>query len=59
MTKTFESEKTLAQRNIQYYDEVLSLKAISVKENLKFESLKKYYERTKDIYESIKLAKQT
>lgn len=32
------AKKSLAQRNIPYYDEVLSLKAISEKEKVKFES---------------------
>ena len=52
------AKKSLAQRNIPYYDEVLSLKAISEKEKVKFESLKKFYEQTDDIYEAVKLTKE-
>ena len=52
------AKKSLAQRNISYYNEVLSLKAISEKEKIKFETLKKYYEQTNDIYEAIKLTKE-
>ena len=39
-----EAKKSLAQRNISYNDEVLSLKAISQKEKVKFESLKRFYD---------------
>lgn len=53
------AKKSLAQRNIQYYDEVLSLKAISNKEQLKFESLKRYYDETQDIYKAVQLAKES
>lgn len=53
------AKKSLAQRNIQYYDEVLSLKAISDKEQLTFESLKKYYDETQDIYQAVQLAKES
>ena len=49
------AKKTLEQRKIQYYDKILSLTAISVKEKIKFESLKKYYEETNDIYLAVKL----
>lgn len=52
------AKKSQAQRNIKYYDDVLSLKAISEKENIKFESLKKYYEETNDIYEAVRLTKE-
>lgn len=52
------AKKSLAQRNISYYDEVLSLKAISEKEKIKFESLKKFYEQTNDIYEAVRLTKE-
>ena len=51
------AKKSLAQRNISYYDEVLSLKAISEREEIKFESLKKFYEQTNDIYEAVRLTK--
>ncbi len=47
------AKKSLAQRNIQYYDEILSLKAIAKKEKLKFESLKKNYETYDDIYQAV------
>lgn len=52
------AKKSLAQRNISYYDEVLSLKAIADKEDIKFESLKRYYDQSSDIYEAVKLAKE-
>ncbi len=52
------AKKSLAQRNIKYYEETLSLKAIATKEKLKFESLKKFYDQTDDIYEAVKLAKE-
>lgn len=54
------AKKSLAQRNIEYNGEILSLKAISVMENVKFESLKKNWEDTKyDIYKAVKLTKES
>jgi len=48
------AKKSLAQRNIEYNGEILSLKAISVKEDVKFESLKKNWEDTEyDIYKAV------
>lgn len=52
------AKKSQAQRNIPYYDEVLSLKAISVKEKVKFESLKKNYEALGDIYKAVSKTKE-
>ena len=54
------AKKSLAQRNIEYNGEILSLKAISVKEDVKFESLKKNWEDTEyDIYKAVKLTKKS
>lgn len=53
------AKKSLAQRNIPYYDEILSLKAISAKEKIKFESLKENFEATGNIYEAVLLTKKT
>lgn len=52
-----QAKRSLAQRNIPYYDEVLSLKAIAKKEKVKFESLKKNFEECQDIYEAVRLTK--
>lgn len=52
------AKKSQAQRNIPYYGEVLSLKAIAIKEQVKFESLKKNYEVLKDIYKAVETTKQ-
>ncbi len=51
------AKKSQAQRNISYYDDVLSLKAISIKEKVKFESLKKNYEELNDIYKAVEKTK--
>lgn len=52
------AKKSLAQRNIAYNEKNLSLKAISVKEHVKFETLKKNFEYCQDIYEAVRLAKE-
>ena len=52
------AKKSQAQRNISYYGDVLSLKAISVKEQVKFESLKKNYEELEDIYKAVEKTKK-
>lgn len=53
------AKKSLAQRNIAYNEENLSLKAISVREQVKFETLKKNFEDCQDIYEAVRLTKES
>lgn len=53
------AKKSLAQRNIAYYEKILSLKAISVKEHVKFETLKKNFEDCQNIYEAVRLTKES
>ena len=45
--------------NIEYYGEVLSLKAIAKKENLAPGALSKKYKETGDIYEAVKASKES
>ena len=51
------AKKSLALRNMPYYDEVLSMKAIAKKEGIKEDTLRKYYEQSNDIYEAVKRCK--
>lgn len=44
--------------NIEYNGQMLTILAISKLEGLEHHALGRYYERTKDIYESVKLAKE-
>jgi len=44
--------------NIEYKGQMLTILAISKLEGLEHHALGRYYERTKDIYESVKLAKE-
>lgn len=53
------AKESQEQRNIDYNGEVLSLKAISEKENIKFESLKKFWhENEKNIYLAVQKTKE-
>lgn len=53
------AKESQAQRNIEYNGEILSLKAISEKESIKFESLKKFWEESeKDIYQAVQKTKE-
>ena len=54
------AKESQAQRNIEYNGEVLSLKAISEKEKVKFESLQKnWISSGKNIYEALKKTKES
>lgn len=54
-----EAYRIRAERSIEYNGQFISLKTIANMEHLKFESLKKKYQETNDIYLAVKLTQES